>query len=78
MFAARQNGGGGVMVWDAFSRHGLSQLRIMETAQDSDGYTYTLSEFLLPFAHLKYGIDFIFQQANASIHTSRATKAWLN
>ena len=31
---------------------------------------YTLLEFLLPFAHLHYGTDSIFQQNNASIHTS--------
>jgi hypothetical protein len=35
-----------------------------------------LSEFLPPFAHLNYCTDFIFQQDNASIHTSARTKVF--
>ncbi|KAE9045847.1 hypothetical protein PR001_g4799 [Phytophthora rubi] len=39
-------------------------------------YIYTVSEFLLPYAHFNYGTDFTFQQDNASIHTSRETMAF--
>jgi transposase/DNA-binding CsgD family transcriptional regulator len=70
----RQAGGGSVMVWAAFSARGKSQLVVLTGRQNSDDYVYTLSEFLLPFAHLNYGTDFIFQQDNASIHTSARTK----
>jgi len=31
----------------------------------------------MPFAHANHGLDFVFQQDNASIHTSRETKEWL-
>ena len=36
-----------------------------------------VSEFLLPFAHPHHGTEFVFQQDNASIHSSRATSAFL-
>ncbi|GMF32015.1 unnamed protein product [Phytophthora lilii] len=32
---------------------------------------------MLPFAHSNYGVDYVFQQDNASIHASRETKAFL-
>ncbi|POM71688.1 transposable element Tc3 Transposase [Phytophthora palmivora] len=31
---------------------------------------FSTAEYMLPFAHTKYGIDFVFQQDNASIHAS--------
>ena len=77
MFSTRQCGGGGVMVWGAFSRRGKSHLCMIETTQDSARYVHTLSEYLLPFARLHYGTEFIFQQDNAPIHTSRVTRGWL-
>ena len=76
-FFTRQNGGGGIMIWAAFSYHGKSELRFISTTQKSGDYIYTLSEYMLPFAHLHYGLDFQFQQDNAPIHTSRETKSWL-
>ncbi|POM64378.1 transposable element Tc3 Transposase [Phytophthora palmivora] len=54
-YIRRQNGGGSVMVWGAFSA----------------------AEYMLPFAHANYGIDFVFQQDNASIHASRETTHFL-
>ncbi|KAJ0390208.1 hypothetical protein ATCC90586_011240 [Pythium insidiosum] len=69
----RQQGGGSVMVWGAISWEGKSELAVLVGRQASSDYVYTLSEFLLPFAHLHYGVDFDFQQDNAAIHTSRET-----
>ena len=62
----------------AMAACGLSELAILEDKQDSEKYIYTLSEYLLPFAHLDFGIDFIFQQDNAPIHTSKTTKEVLD
>eukprot|EP00644_Phytophthora_capsici_P000962 jgi/Phyca11/121251/e_gw1.43.165.1 len=55
----RQEGGGSVMVWAAFSGRGKSQLVVLNGKQNSDDYVYTLSEFLLPYAHANYGLDYI-------------------
>ena len=57
------------MVCTAFSAKGTSEMAVLAERQTSEHYVNTLSEFLLPFAHLHYRIDYIFQQDNASIHT---------
>lgn len=77
-YKKRQNGGGSVMVWGAFSRNGKSELIFLNGNQKAEDYIYTLSEHLLPFAHLHHGTDFIFQQDNASIHTANVTKTWFH
>ncbi|KAG2904309.1 hypothetical protein PC115_g15024 [Phytophthora cactorum] len=76
-YVHRQNGGGNIMVWGAFSAAGKSKLAILRGRQNSGDYIYTVSEYLLPFAHGNYGVDFVFQQDNASIHASRETKQLL-
>ena len=75
-YSKRQNGGGGVMVWGGFSSAGKTAVAFLEGKQDSSKYIYTLSEYLLPFAHRVHGTDWHFQQDNASIHTARQVKAW--
>jgi hypothetical protein len=77
VFSKRQSGGPSVMIWGAFSCRGKSELHILEGVQDSYQYTMTLGDYLMPFAHANHGLDFVFQQDNASIHTSRETKEWL-
>ncbi|POM70640.1 transposable element Tc3 Transposase [Phytophthora palmivora] len=78
IYARRQNGGGSVMVWGAFCAQGKSELVILEGTQDSERYIYSLSEHLLPYINRSYGRDCIFQHDNASIHSSTATKAFLD
>ncbi|KAG6611452.1 putative retroelement [Phytophthora cinnamomi] len=63
------------MVWGAFSAQGKSQLR---GRQNSGHYIHTFSEYLLLFAHMHHGRDFMFQQDNASIHVSRETKEFMD
>lgn len=75
-FVQRQFGGGSVMVWGAFSAKGLSELAILRGKQASAHYVWTVSEYMLPFAHRHYGTDFLYQQDNASIHVSHETRAF--
>ncbi|KAG2904581.1 hypothetical protein PC119_g11450 [Phytophthora cactorum] len=51
-----------------------SKLTVLEGRQASEHYIHTVSEYMLPFAHLHYGLDYIYQQDNASIHRSHLTK----
>jgi hypothetical protein len=76
-YVTRQAGGGLVIVWACFSPKGKSEIAFLVGRQKSEDYIFTLSEYLLPFAHLHYGIEFLFLQDNASIHTSQETRAWM-
>ncbi|KAG3071247.1 hypothetical protein PI124_g16695 [Phytophthora idaei] len=68
-----QAGGGSAMVWAGFSAAGKTKLAVLHGKQNSDDYVYTVSEYLLPFAHLHHGTDFVYQQDGASTHRSKRT-----
>ena len=53
------------MIWVGFSELRKTGLAFAESNQKSHNYTYTLSEYLLPFAYKMYECGFIFQQENA-------------
>ncbi|GMF38439.1 unnamed protein product [Phytophthora fragariaefolia] len=72
----RQARGGFVMVWAAFTSQGKSPLVVLTGRQNLDDYVYTVSEYLLPFALLNYGVDFIYQQDNGNTHRSKRTKEY--
>ena len=76
-FMSRQNGGGSIMVWGAFSSAGVSELAVLDGRQDADAYIGTLGDYLMPFGHAIYGNTFIFMQDGASIHTAKVTKEFL-
>jgi len=77
-FFSRQNGGGSLMVWGAFSTKGKTRLATLIGRQDSFDYQQTLTTYLLPFADGVHGEGYTFQHDNASIHASAATKSFLS
>ncbi len=61
------------MVWGGIWYDGTIKIVFLEERQAAKDYIWTLSEALLPSAHLRFGTDFVFQQDNASIHTANET-----
>ena len=76
IFSRRNFGGGSLMVGGAFCFNGVLPLTKVTTKMNSDDYQKTLSESLLPNAEALAGDKWIFQQDNASIHMSNATKSF--
>eukprot|EP01034_Spumella_vulgaris_P024789 gene24789-31167_t len=71
-------GGGSVMIWAAFGYTGQSSIFFLEGRMDSQGYIRLLRDYFAP-QMLRCAVNpVIFMQDNASIHTSNATKAWLD
>ena len=68
-----------VMVWASMCWHGftLGSLVKLEGRLDSTAYQQVLEEHMLTDAAALIGDDFVFQQDNAPIHTSRSTRQWL-
>ena len=66
-----------VMVWGSMCWHGIGSLVKLEGRLDSIAYQQVLEEHMLADAETMIGEDFVFQQDNAPIHTSRSTRQWL-
>lgn len=66
-----------VMVWGSMCWHGVGSLVRLEGRIDSLAYQQVLADYMLPDAEALIGDDFVFQQDNAPIHTSRSTRQWL-
>jgi len=73
----RQQGGGSVMVWGAFSSRGKSPLIFVTNTINATRYIEVLEDGLLPFMDETHPNGAVFQQDNASSHISNDTKEWL-
>ncbi|GBN93231.1 hypothetical protein AVEN_265260-1 [Araneus ventricosus] len=77
-FFSRESGGGSVMMWAAFGFNGNVGLAFLNGRQNSPKYIETLENHLMPFAENIGGRNWEYQHDNAPIHTSNATKNYLN
>lgn len=64
------------MVWGAFSHDGLCDLHRISGRMDSAQYQAMLYDHLIPFGPFLGGANWMFQQDNASCHTSKSTQEW--
>ena len=75
--ATVQHGGGGIMVWGCISRKGMGILEKVNGRLDGNGYIYILENALVPTRDmLSMPRRWIFQQDNATCHTSKLVKQW--
>lgn len=72
-------GGGGVMFWGCFSWQGVGPLVQINGTMDSNVYIDTLAKHFIPWVQslVEQDADLIFQQDNASVHTSIFSKWWM-
>ena len=75
-FMKRQSGGGSVMVWACFCRHGKSQIAFLEDNVNAEFYTMVLDNVLQPFLDFHNALPLRFQQDNAAVHTARIVKTY--
>ena len=78
MFSTRQHGGGSVMICACFFYFGRSSIAFLDGRQDSECYVRTMENYLLPMAHTCHDDTWIYQQDDATIHTSKLTISWFN
>ena len=69
-FTTRQAGGGGVMVWGAFSWDGTSFLEFVEQTIYKNGYENLMKKTIVSLIRSN-DQNFIYQQDNASVHCAR-------
>lgn len=72
----RQQGGATLQIWGMLLPNGKLVITELHQWSKSEDYVNLLRGFALPIMELETGGDFIFQQDNASIHTSKETLEW--
>jgi hypothetical protein len=75
-YSKRVCGGGSVMVWAGIGWNGKTNIAIIEGKNNSKSYIDILNTYLLPFAPRISCEDYIFQQDNSSVHTSKVVNNW--
>ena len=74
-----KHGGGGIMVWGCINAKGVGFLTKVEGRLNGEGYINILKNVLISTTHLlTITSGWIFQQDNATCHTSRLVREWFN
>ena len=78
IFSKRQFGGGSIMVWAGISFNGCTDIAYISTRENSINYIETLERFMIPQFYEFCGLNGVFQQDNAAIHSSNLTRTWFS
>jgi len=74
-----QAGGLSVMVWGAFSWHGMGPLVILDATLTGARYLQLLGDRLHPFVRFQHPDDIaVYQDDNAGPHRAIFVRAWFN
>ena len=68
----------GLMIWGCMCVNGVGQIVLVNGKMDSRVYLNILKEVALPEGRRLIGDNFVFQQDNATIHTSTIVKQYLS
>ena len=72
-----KHGGGGIMVWGCINARGVGILSKVDGRLNGEAYIEILENALIPTTHmLAIPNGWIFQQDNATCHTSRLVNDW--
>ena len=75
--SAVKHGGGGIMVWGCINARGVGILSKVDGRLNGEAYIEILENALIPTTHmLAIPNGWIFQQDNATCHTSRLVNDW--
>lgn len=77
-FTRRNFGGGGIMVWAAFTDKGQVGLEFTTNKTNSHEYCQILDKHLIPFLARNRHSKYTFLQDNCSIHVSAYSKAYFS
>lgn len=72
-----KHGGGSIMVWGAFSWHGVGPLVRVQGIMDQHQYKAILQDSMVVFADDNLPVNYLFQHDNDPKHTSRLVKQFL-
>ena len=78
IFSKRQQGGGGVMIWAAFAWNYKSHITFVEGNADSARYQKVVEEHVDQIQQHFGDNEWLFQQDNAPVHTSKSSMEWFN